>query len=57
MGDAAVEVRVQDSTSCAGNSFLDVDVLKSAGITDLTPYGAAGELEYDIYVGPPAERT
>ncbi|GHE75734.1 short chain dehydrogenase [Amycolatopsis deserti] len=57
MGDAAVEVLVQNSRSCTGNSFIDVDVLRSAGITDLTPYGGNGELEYDVYVDPPTERA
>ena len=52
MGDAAVEVLVQDSRTCTGNSFLDVDVLADAGITDLSPYGGTGKLELDIYVDP-----
>jgi citronellol/citronellal dehydrogenase len=54
MGDAAVEVLVQPSRSCTGNSFIDVDVLREAGITDLSKYGGTGKLEYDIYVDPPA---
>jgi NAD(P)-dependent dehydrogenase (short-subunit alcohol dehydrogenase family) len=52
MGDAAIEVLVQDSRACSGNSFIDVDVLAAAGITDLTPYGGTGTLELDIYVDP-----
>jgi NAD(P)-dependent dehydrogenase (short-subunit alcohol dehydrogenase family) len=53
MGDAAVEVLVQPSRECTGNSFIDVDVLRDAGITDLSKYGGTGQLEYDIYVDPP----
>jgi NAD(P)-dependent dehydrogenase (short-subunit alcohol dehydrogenase family) len=54
MGDAAVEVLVRPSREASGNSYIDVDVLAEAGITDLSPYGGTGELEYDIYVDPPA---
>ncbi|HSX66004.1 NAD(P)-dependent oxidoreductase, partial [Nocardioides sp.] len=52
MGDAAVEVLARPSRECSGNSFLDVDVLADAGITDLSPYGGTGKLELDIYVDP-----
>ncbi len=52
MGDAAVAILAQPSRECTGNSFIDVDVLAEAGITDLTPYGGTGELELDIYVDP-----
>ncbi|MFC8381297.1 hypothetical protein [Nocardia sp. NPDC057272] len=39
-----------------GNTFLDVDVLRAEGITDLSPYGGVGDLEYDIFVDPPHKR-
>lgn len=52
MGDAALEILVRDSRTATGNSYIDVDVLAEAGITDLTPYGGTGELELDIYVDP-----
>jgi citronellol/citronellal dehydrogenase len=54
VADAAIEVLVKPSRECTGNTFLDVDVLRDAGITDLSQYGGSGELEYDIFVDPPA---
>ena len=50
MADAAIEVLTQPSRMVTGKSFLDVDVLAAAGVTDLSPYGGAGELELDIFV-------
>lgn len=54
VADAAVEILVKPSRECTGNAFIDVDVLREAGITDLSQYGGTGELEYDIFVDPPA---
>ncbi|MFD4352582.1 SDR family oxidoreductase [Nocardia sp. NPDC058518] len=56
MADAAVALLRKDARTVTGNTFLDVDVLRAEGITDLSPYGGAGDLEYDIFVDPPQKR-
>ena len=38
MADAAYWVLTQESRSCTGNFFVDEDVLKNAGVTDLDVY-------------------
>lgn len=38
MADAAYAVLIQDPKSCTGNFFIDEDVLKTAGVTDLNQY-------------------
>jgi NAD(P)-dependent dehydrogenase (short-subunit alcohol dehydrogenase family) len=53
VADAAIEILTQPSAECSGNTFIDVDVLRAAGTTDLSRYGV-GELEYDIFVDPPS---
>ncbi|WP_336087450.1 SDR family oxidoreductase [Nocardia sp. SSK8] len=53
VADAAVAILGKDARTTTGNTFLDVDVLREQGITDLSGYGGAGELEYDIFVDPP----
>ncbi|WP_278265222.1 NAD(P)-dependent oxidoreductase [Nocardia sp. AG03] len=53
VADAAVAILGKDARTTTGNTFLDVDVLRAEGITDLSAYGGAGELEYDIFVDPP----
>lgn len=53
VAEAAVRILESPSESCSGNTFLDVEVLRHAGITDLSPYGGTGQLEYDIFVDPP----
>lgn len=52
VADAAVEILSRPATECTGNTFLDTDVLRAAGITDFAPYGGS-EFEYDIFVDPP----
>jgi NAD(P)-dependent dehydrogenase (short-subunit alcohol dehydrogenase family) len=54
VADAAVEILSRPSRECTGNTFIDVDVLRSAGITDLSAYGGTGQLEYDIFIDRPA---
>lgn len=54
MADAAVEVLTRPSRQFTGNAVLDVDVLREAGVSDLSSYGGTGELEYDIFVDPPS---
>ena len=53
VADAAIEILTRPSRECTGNTFLDVDVLRSAGITDLSAYGGTGQLEYDIFIDHP----
>jgi len=50
VADAAVEILARPSRECTGNTYLDVDVLREAGINDLSCYGGTGELEYDIFI-------
>ncbi|MFC9471953.1 short chain dehydrogenase, partial [Nocardia sp. NPDC056952] len=56
MADAAVALLKKEARTVTGNTFLDVDVLRAEGITDLSPYGGVGDLEYDIFVDPPQKR-
>ncbi|MBC3189941.1 NAD(P)-dependent oxidoreductase [Pseudonocardia sp. C8] len=53
VADAAVAILERPARECTGNTFLDVDVLRDAGTTDLSPYGGNGDLAYDIFVDPP----
>jgi len=41
LADAARAVLGRDSRKCTGNFFIDEDVLKEEGITDLTEYAVA----------------
>lgn len=50
VADAAVEILARPARECTGNTFLDVDVLAEAGVTDLSQYGGSGELEWDIFI-------
>jgi citronellol/citronellal dehydrogenase len=50
VADAAVEILARPSRECTGNTFIDVDVLREAGVTDLAKYGGTGALEYDIFI-------
>ncbi|TQL66655.1 NAD(P)-dependent dehydrogenase (short-subunit alcohol dehydrogenase family) [Nocardioides albertanoniae] len=53
VADAAVEILARPARECTGNTFIDVDVLREAGVTDLSSYGGHGDLEYDIFVDRP----
>ncbi|MFF0545881.1 SDR family oxidoreductase [Nocardia thailandica] len=55
MADAAVAILARDARTVTGNAFIDVDVLREEGITDLSRYGGTGELEYDIFIDPPRD--
>jgi len=55
VADAAVEILGRPSRECTGNTFIDVDVLREAGVTDLTQYGGTGKLEWDIFIDRPAD--
>ncbi len=53
LADCAYHIFSKPSAECTGNLFLDEDVLKAAGITDLEPYAVTpgGPLQRDLYVG------
>lgn len=53
VADAAIEVLTRPAREFTGQAVLDVDVLREAGVTDLSSYGGTGELEYDIFVDGP----
>jgi citronellol/citronellal dehydrogenase len=52
MADAAYVILTQPSRTCTGNFFIDEDVLRSAGVTDFTPYAvdASAELLPDFFI-------
>jgi citronellol/citronellal dehydrogenase len=52
LADCAFYILQKSSTSCTGNLFLDEDVLKAEGITDLGHYAVnpGGDLQRDLYV-------
>jgi len=52
VADAALHILSQPASTTTGNTFIDVDVLRQAGVTDLTSYGGGGDLEYDIFIDP-----
>jgi citronellol/citronellal dehydrogenase len=49
MGDAAVAL-LTDPQRPSGEVVLDVEALRRAGITDLSPYGDSDDLELDFFV-------
>lgn len=52
LADCAAWIFSQSSKECSGNLFLDEEVLKKAGITDLEQYAVkpGGPLQKDLYV-------
>lgn len=52
MADAAYWILTQDSRRLSGNSFLDEDLLRAAGVTDFIRYAvdAGADLELDYFV-------
>ncbi len=52
LADAAAWILQQPSRDCTGNLFLDEEILKRAGITDLEQYAVTpgGPLQKDLYV-------
>lgn len=55
MADAAREILARDGRSTTGRFFIDEDVLREAGITDLERYRVdpEAELQEDLFLGPP----
>ena len=55
MSDAAHAVLVRDSRTCTGNFFIDEDVLREQGVTDLAAYRTVpgdGPLDADLFLDP-----
>ena len=52
LADCAFYILQKSSKDCTGNLFLDEDVLKAEGITDLDHYAVnpGGDLQRDLYV-------
>lgn len=54
VADAAYEILVKDARECTGNTFVDDDVLREAGITDFERYrylpGSLADLQLDIFL-------
>ena len=53
VADAAHAILVQDARTCTANAFIDDDVLREAGVTDLSGYGYGAddtELAPDIFL-------
>ena len=52
LADCAFYILQKPATECTGNLFLDEDVLRDAGITDLAHYAVnpGGPLQKDLYV-------
>ena len=52
MADAAHAILTRPSRSCTGNFFLDEDVLRAAGVTDLSQYAMrpGAELMPDLFL-------
>lgn len=50
VADAAMSILARPSHQCTGNTFLDVEVLREDGVTDMSSYGGTESLEYDIFV-------
>ncbi|BBH16005.1 short chain dehydrogenase [Nocardioides baekrokdamisoli] len=53
MADSAIELLRKPSAEVTGRSYLDVDVLSGAGVTDLSKYGSGDDIITDIFVDLP----
>jgi citronellol/citronellal dehydrogenase len=55
MADAAYTILTKPSGEATGNFFLDDEVLRAAGVTDLAKYRVGGseeDLQLDFWVDP-----
>jgi citronellol/citronellal dehydrogenase len=54
MADAAHAILVRPARECTGNTFVDDDVLREAGVTDFSQYrfgpGTDDDLAIDIFL-------
>ncbi|RKH89193.1 NAD(P)-dependent oxidoreductase [Corallococcus sp. AB045] len=52
MADAAVAILQRPPRECTGQTFIDEDVLRAAGVTDFSRYGGGPDVALDLYVDP-----
>ncbi|OBI35350.1 SDR family oxidoreductase [Mycobacterium colombiense] len=50
MGDAAVEIVTRPAREATGNCYIDADVLRSAGVEDLSRYGGGDQPIPDLFL-------
>jgi citronellol/citronellal dehydrogenase len=50
VADAAMAIVTRPGRLVTGNSYIDVDVLRDAGVDDLSKYGGGEDLQYDIFI-------
>lgn len=55
MGDAAIEILSRPATDVTGQTFIDSEVLTSAGVTDLSRYGGGDNPIIDIFIDAPGQ--
>ncbi len=53
MADAAIAIVTAPARERTGNTYIDVDVLSEAGVTDFGKYGGGPDGVYDLYVERP----
>ncbi|HZP16236.1 MAG TPA: hypothetical protein VFA96_10460, partial [Nocardioides sp.] len=53
MADAALELLRKPALEVTGQSYLDVEVLARAGVTDLSKYGTGDDIITDLFVDLP----
>lgn len=53
MADAAVEILTGTPARANGQTFIDAEVVKSAGVSDLSRYGGGNDPMWDIFVDEP----
>ena len=55
MADAAVEILSRPAAEVNGQTFIDSEVLTSAGVTDLSRYGGGDNPIIDIFIDAPGQ--
>jgi citronellol/citronellal dehydrogenase len=50
MGDAAMEILLRPPSERTGQTLIDADVLATAGVHDLSPYGGGDDPTLDLYI-------
>ncbi|MBM7367228.1 hypothetical protein [Gordonia hydrophobica] len=49
----AAAVLAARPTDVTGQCFIDANLVRLAGVDDLSPYGGTDPLEYDFFLDPP----
>ena len=55
MADAAVQILTRPAAETNGQTFIDSEVLKDAGVTDLSRYGGGDNPIIDIFIDAPGQ--